>query len=223
MSASNILQSTILAVSLIAVSGFAYAHGNSDKSHVDETHALSGFDKIEIGGVYELDVKVGGDFSVETSGHAKEVEGMKVFVDGDTLRIKHKKNSFRNKMKSKNGVVVTISMPELNGVEIGGVGSGSISGIDSDRLSVEVGGVGELEISGKCKSLEIEVAGVGELDAEDLKCENVDVQLAGVGEIDVYASKSVDVEAAGVGEVNVYGNPKDVSKSKTFLSEINIR
>jgi hypothetical protein len=223
MTLSHVFQSTILAMGIIAVPYSAYAHGSSSKSHVDETHAVRNFDKIEIGGVYELDVKVGGEFSVETSGHAKEVEGMKVYVDGNTLVIEHKKNNFRNRMKSKNGVVVTISMPELNAVEIGGVGTGNISGIDSERLTLEIGGVGEMDISGKCKSLEIEVAGVGELDARDLECEDVEVELAGVGEIDVYASKSVDVEAAGVGEVNVYGNPKDVSKSKTFLSEINIR
>lgn len=223
MTASNILKIAIVTTGIIAVPWAAMAHGKKDKAHVDQTHDVRGFDELSVGGVYELDVKVGSDFSVKTSGHAKEVEGMEVFVEDGALRIEHKKKSFTKRMRNKNGVIVTISMPELNGVEIGGVGSGSISGIDSDRLELEIGGVGELELSGTCRELEIEVAGVGELDARDLKCEDVEVELAGVGEVDVYASESVDVEAAGVGEVNVYGKPKDVSKSKTFLSEVNIR
>lgn len=218
---------TILAAfavtAMIAAPLTAAAHGKKNKDHIDETHNVSGFDKIEVGGVYELDVQVGGEFSVETSGHENEVEDMKVEVDGDTLKVGHKnKKLFRNH-GNKNGVIIKITMPSITGIAIGGVGEGSISGIDADQLDVEIGGVGGLEFSGKCKTLNIEVGGVGELDARDLKCESADVQLAGVGEIDIYASHSVDIQTAGVGEVNVYGNPEHVEKNKSFLSEVNIK
>lgn len=201
----------------------AMAHGKGSKNHIDETHDVSGFDKLEIGGVYELTVKVGKEFSVRTSGHEKEVEDMKINVDGDTLVVGHKKKMMRNFKGSKNGIQIDITMPALNSIAIGGVAEGDISGIDADRLEVQIGGVGGLEFSGKCKTLEIEVGGVGEVDARDLKCESADVQLAGVGEIDVYARHSIDVQTAGVGEVNVYGKPKHVEKSKGFLSEVNIK
>ena len=223
MTNSKLLLAGLAVAGLIAAPLSAMAHGKGDKEHIDQSHDVSGFDRIEIGGVYELDVRVGEKFSVETSGHEKEVESMKISVDGDTLSVGHKKKTFRGNFGSKNGVQIKITMPELNAISIGGVGEGKISGINADRLEVEVGGVGELEFSGTCKTLDIEVGGVGELDARDLKCENVEVQLAGVGEIDIYASHSVDISTAGVGEVNVYGNPKHVEKNKSFLSEVNIK
>lgn len=214
----------ILAIATIAtVPVTAMAHGKGSKDHIDETHNVSGFDKLEIGGVYELNVKVGDGFSVRTSGHEKEVADMKIEVDGDTLVVGHKKKMMRNFKGSKNGIQIDITMPALNAIAIGGVAEGEFSGIDADQLDVQIGGVGGLQFSGKCKSLDIEVGGVGEVDARDLRCEYADVQLAGVGEIDLYASDSVDVQTAGVGEVNVYGKPKNVSKSKSFLSEVNIK
>lgn len=207
---------------MIAAPLTASAHGKRDKDHIDQTHDVSGFDRIEIGGVYELDVQVGGKFSVETSGHEKEVEDMRIFVEDGALIVKHKKKTIR-KRGSQNGVIIKITMPEITGISIGGVADGKISGIDADRFEVQIGGVGGLDLSGKCKSLDIEVGGVSELDARDLKCESAEVQLGGVGEVDVYASHSVDIQTGGVAEVNVYGNPKHVEKNKNFLSEVNIK
>ena len=212
----------VVATAMITASVTASAHGEKNKNHIDQTHNVSGFDKIEIGGVYELDVRVGGEFSVETSGHDKEAEGMKIYVEGDTLIVKQKK-SFMKWSGNQNGITIKISMPKIEGIAIGGVGEGSIRGINADHLQVEIGGVGGLDFSGKCKTLKIKVGGVGELNARDLKCESADVQLAGVGEIDIYASHSVDIQTAGVGEVNVYGNPEHVEKNKSFLSEVNIK
>lgn len=212
-----------VSTAMIAVPLTAYAHGKKSKDHIDQTHDVSGFDSLEIGGVYELDVQVGKKFSVTTSGHENEVDDMKIEVVGDTLRVGHKKNRKRNWSGNKNGIQIQITMPELNAISVGGVADGKIYGVDANRLEIEIGGVGGFDISGKCKNLDIEVAGVGEFDARDLKCETADVQLAGVGEIDIYASHSVDVQTAGVGEVNVYGSPKHVEKSKSFLSEVNIK
>ncbi|NNC36401.1 MAG: DUF2807 domain-containing protein [Acidimicrobiales bacterium] len=211
----------ILAIATVPVT--AMAHGKGDKKHINETHDVSGFDKLEIGGVYDLDVTVGEKFSVRTSGHENEVTAMTIKVEGDTLVVGRKKKAFRNFKRNQNGIEINITMPALSEVAIGGVADGKISGIDADHLQVQIGGVGGIEFSGKCKTLDIEVGGVGELDARDLKCESAEVQLAGVGEIDLYASHSVDVQTAGVGEVNVYGNPDHVAKSKSFLSEVNIK
>jgi hypothetical protein len=221
MTRSNIFITTVLALGAIAIPLAASAHGKDSQKHVDESYDFKGFENLDIGGVYELDVQVGEKFALSTSGHEKEVENMKIYVDGDTLRVENKNKKWR--MRNQKGIIIRISMPTLRSVDIGGVGTGEISGIDSERLDLDIGGVGELTLSGTCGLVEIDVAGVGELDARNLKCEDAEVDLAGVGEISVHASNSVDVSAAGVGEVDVYGNPEKVHKNKTFLSEVNIK
>jgi len=216
------LTASVMAIGLIAGSSIVSAHEVDDKNRISENYDLSGFDNLEIGGVFELDVIVGDSFSVEASGSEDEMENIKVFVEGDTLRIENKKKRWRNN-KNRHGVDIKISMPSLSAIAIGGVGEVDITGISGGDLDVEVGGVGEITINGNCKNLDIDIAGVGEMNAKALECEHADIDLAGVGEINVYASQSVDVSAMGVGEVNVYGNPEQVDKNKSFLSQVNIK
>ena len=217
--------STLVGIAALACATTALAHdGEHDGDHdrrddIKETHALSDFDNIEIVGVYELDVKVGPEFYVHTSGAAKDVENLKVYVRGDTLVLDNEKK----KMKKRSSVLVTITMPSLTGLDIVGVGTGDISGVKADDFTLEVSGVGEMDIEGTCGSLRAEVSGVGDFSTADLKCENVKADLSGVGQFTVYASESADVSAMGIGEIVVLGNPKSIKKDSNLMSKIRIK
>lgn len=219
------------ATALILMSvGPATAHEVDDKNRVEETHNITDFTKIRITGVYELDVQVGEDFSVFTSGKHKDVEHMKVYLKGSTLVLaqdedKRNKNIKWNGRKNKNnsGIRAVITLPTLKGLDITGIGAGEVKGIESERFEIEAAGISDMELSGTCGTLDVDMAGLGEIRAEDLKCEDVDVDLAGMGEITVYASKSVEADAAGMGKIEVYGNPKDVEKSKSFMASVKIK
>lgn len=214
---------TILTVGAIAATTNAFAHDDDrDRSKdIQEIHDVTGFDNIEIVGVYELDVKVGGDFYVHTSGDAKEVEGLKVYVRGDTLVLDYDKK--KKKVKNRKSVLVTITLPALTGLDITGVGTGDVSGVKADSFTLDVSGVGEMDIAGTCGSLRADVSGVGDFSTADLKCEDVKADLSGVGQFTVYASESADVSAMGIGEIVVLGNPKTINKDSGFLSKIRIR
>ncbi|WP_371397482.1 head GIN domain-containing protein [Fretibacter rubidus] len=214
---------TALTVGAIAATTTAFAHDdNRDRSNdIQEIHDVTGFDNIEIVGVYELDVKVGPEFYVHTSGAAKEVENLKVFVRGDTLVLDNEKR--KKKMNKQHGVLVTITMPSLNGLDIVGVGTGDISGVKADDFTLNVSGVGEMDIAGTCGSLRAEVSGVGDFSTADLKCKDVKADLSGVGQFTVYASESADVSAMGIGEIVVLGNPKSIEKNSNFMSKIRIK
>jgi len=211
-----------LATGFLFIPAAILAHEIDEKNRVTESYDLSGFDNLDVGGVFQLDVTVGGNYSVQASGSEKEMDNLEVYVEGDALRIENKTKSWRKK-RNRHGVDITITMPSLAGIDIGGVGEVEISGISGGDLDIDIGGVGEISISGNCDKLDVDIAGVGEMNARELECEDADISLAGVGEITVYASKSVDVSAMGVGEVNVYGKPEKVDKNKSFLSQINIK
>ena len=209
-----------IAVSFALVPALAFAHGKKDKSHQTETYNLSGFEEISVSGAYDLDVTVGEAFSITVSGHAEEMENLKVEVKNGELHLGKVKNK---RMKNTNGVQAKITMPRLSAMSVAGVAEGTVTGIDAEDFELDIAGVGELRLSGTCQHLEADIAGVGEIKARDFKCEDVHVSLAGVGEAEVYASKSVDVSAMGVGEVNVWGKPEDVTKNKGFMSKVNIK
>ncbi len=223
------LSVALLAVStpIVLMSQIANAHevkASTDKeARISEVYDLKGFDKISITGVYDLDVKVGAPYSLEVSGPKSEMEAVEITLkDGTLILGKKDENNKTYNRNSRKGMVAQINLPSLNSLQIAGVGTGEIQGVEADAFTLEIGGVGELSISGSCKFLQADIAGVGEINTKDLRCKTAEINLAGVGEMTAYASETVDVSAAGVGSVKVYGGPKDVSKSKTFLSSVKI-
>lgn len=225
---TKLLKATGATVLTTLLASLATAHEVNDKNRVEETHNISDFNKIRVTGIYELDVQVGEDFSVFTSGKHKDVERMKVYLKGSTLILaqdedRDKNINWNGRKKNNSGIKAIITLPTLKALDITGIGAGEIKGIESDRLDIEVAGISDMELQGTCGALDVEMAGLGELRAEELKCENVDVDLAGMGEISVYASKSVEADAAGMGSIDVYGNPEDVEKSKSFMASVKIK
>lgn len=213
----------LLTVSTLAFAAFAQAHDSDEhgpkKGDVEQTHALSDFDAIEVRGVYRLNVTAGEDYKVFTSGPPKEVEHMKVYVEDGVLVLDQNR---KNKLKNRKGIWADISLPSLYGLNIKGVGTGHIAGVDSDNIELDVSGVGEFSIKGTCGHLDTNMRGVGELNARGLECEHADVNLKGVGEVSLFASESVDITSKGIGEVNVYGKPKKIEKSKGLMSGVTV-
>ena len=208
----------ILLVSAIAFGGMTVANAhdedNDSKDRITRTYDLTGFDAIDISGVYDVEVSVGKDFSIRLEGREKEMEYAEVELDGNTLELgkrKRKKSwSFNNTTKSINAY---ITMPDLNELNVSGVTDADITGVDAGSFDLHVSGVADVNISGRCGSLDAHISGVSDVDAEGLVCEHGDVSLSGVGDMDVYTSKSIDVSVHGVGSVTVHGKPESVEKS----------
>lgn len=217
----------ILTVSAIALSSAAASahdddHDGPKAGDIQETHQLSDFDAVDVRGVYRLNIVVGDDYKVFTSGQPKEVEHMRVYVKNGVLVLDQDKDDKRKNRNSNDGVWVDIALPEMSALSISGVGTGDVTGVKAERFEMDVSGVGELEINGTCGRLETSMRGVGEIDARGLECKRAEVNLKGVGEVSLFASESVDVTAKGIGQVNVYGKPKKVEKSKGFMSGVTI-
>lgn len=202
--------------------GAAAAHADDDDI-VTQTLDLTGFDRIEIAGVYEMDVRVGPDFSIEISGPDYEMERVQASVSNGVLELdmKDRRRGRRHRGK-RDGVEARITLPLLRGLDVSGVVDGDVSGIDTDAFDVNISGVGDVELTGECGSLDARLSGVGDLDAQGLECNNVSVRVSGVGDADVYARDSVDARVSGMGDIDVYGSPENVKKSNSMFADITI-
>lgn len=193
----------------------------------DKTMAVEAadFDRISVGGVFELDVTVGGDYAVTLSGKEADLARTTAVVEGGRLTLDTADRDETGKRKLiKHGVTARIVLPALTAIDAAGVVDGEVSGINAENFDASVSGVGELKLQGECVTLDADVSGVGELDAEDLECRNVTVDVSGVGSATVYASQSVDAEIAGIGKIRVEGSPANVSKSQSSpLGRISVR
>lgn len=187
------------------------------------TLQVQDFSAIEISGAYELEVRVGGDYSVVLSGHEDELNRAEVNVREGALQLGSKKRMHRDKDRhDHDGLRAVVSMPALDKLSVSGVVDATVEGVDAGLFKVNLSGVGEVDISGRCKRIDARVSGVGELDAKGLECSEADVALSGMGEAAVFARDWAKAEVSGMGEINVYGSPKKIEKRGGFFSEINV-
>ncbi len=207
-------------VMALFAAGAAFAH---DEETVTQKLELSGFDAITIAGVYELDVRVGSDFSVELSGPAYEMDRVDASVKNGALVLDQRKRiKGEKKHNHRDGVEAVITMPTLTVVKISGVVDGHISDVDADNFTVKISGVGDLVIDGECGALDANLSGVGDLDARNLECSAADVKVSGVGSAVVFASDEVDAKVSGMGDIDVYGSPEKVRKNKSMFADISV-
>jgi hypothetical protein len=183
---------------------------------------LVGFDRIEVAGVYDLDVEVGPDFSVKLSGSEEEMQRVSARVE-DGVLILERDDEHKLKLRRKMGVDANVTLPALSGLSVSGVVDGEISGVNSEAFEIDISGVADVNVSGECGTLTAQVSGVGDLSAQGLKCRAVDVDVSGVGDADVYASEEVDATISGIGDIDIYGSPKSVKKDSGMFASITVK
>jgi hypothetical protein len=224
------------AAAAAALAGCTGARSESGGPTVQRSYQVGGFERIEVAGPYEVDVRTGSDPSVQASGPEKTVERMIVEVDGDTLKIHSRKRRSLNFGWSNDHVVrLMVTVPALRGAEIAGSGGinvdrvtgdsfeGAVAGsgdlqvgqVDVQRLSMGIAGSGEIRAgTGRARRVEYEIAGSGDIDAGALAAEEAQVSIAGSGNVRANATRAASVDIAGSGDVQLTGGAKcQVSKA----------
>ena len=201
----------------VAGAGFA-----GDKNSVTKTYALSGFERIDIAGVYDLDVRVGPDFSITLTGHQKEMERVEASVREGVLYLTRADGKRRWGVGDDQEIEAEITLPSLNSLDVSGVVAGSIEGVDAEQFNIDLSGVGNISLEGECGVLYADVSGVGDLEAEELECASVFVEVSGVGSASVYARDKVSADVSGMGDIDVYGSPDDVSADSGMFADITV-
>lgn len=199
---------------------------HDQKREIVETHDFEDFDQIEVLGVYELDIRLGDEFSIRTEATRDEAETLKIRQKGSLLILDNERSNTKEwGQNNRNSAILTVvTMPKLVDLEIQGVATGRVEAFDGGRVDVDIEGVvGDLELSGRCDMLSVDMAGVGQLDAEDLICEEVDADLEGVGEMVVHATRKVRASADGIGKISVHGDPKDRDVDDSFMAKVRFK
>ena len=92
---------SMIAASILAVS-VAGAATAKDKGTITKTLDLKGFEKIDVAGVYDLDIRVGPDFSIELSGPDYEMNRVESSVERGVLRLDQREASRSEKKRWHN-------------------------------------------------------------------------------------------------------------------------
>lgn len=182
------------------------------------TFDLDTFDKIGIGGAFDLHVSFGDQQKVEVTIDDNLWDNLEIDVKNKELELDWDKSC------SPDGdCKVEITVRNLAEVSIHGAADVDINDFDGDFFGYYLSGAGDLEMNGKVDKLEIKVSGAGSADTKDLKAKHVNISVSGAGEATVYASESIKARVSGVGEVKYYGDPEDKDTRVSGIGSIKSR
>jgi hypothetical protein len=230
----------IAVVGAAAFAGCAQASGESGGPTGQRSFAVAGFERIEVAGPYDVEVRTGSAPSVQAQGAEEALERMVVEVRGDELRIHPRREkrwgiNFGSGWNKHGKVRLTVTVPRLTGAQIAGSGNMRIDRIQGERfdggiagsgnlnlgavevgdLKLDIAGSGEVRAGpGRARRAEFDIAGSGDVDAGGIVTETTAVSIAGSGNVRAHATRTADVEIAGSGDVELSGGARcNVSKA----------
>lgn len=190
----------------------------------EKTIAVSGFNKIEAGESFKIDIQKAANFSLKASGCSDDLEDLLLTVDDNNiLHIRYK--DFR---RSRYQVKMTITLPYLVAVNLSGVAKANIDGFagqsssirtvlsgNSEAIlngtgintSIELSGTSRLTLKGSTLSLYGNISGDARLFSYELSATEVDIATSGTAKGYVYPQQEFYVIASGESRVYYKGNP----------------
>lgn len=192
---------------------------------------VTAFQRVAASGSEDVTVITGKTPTVTAVGPQERLDRLDIRVEGDTLKIGHKKGSWSN--WGRESVKITVTMPALFGASLAGsgdftadggsgpafkvslAGSGDVrvSRIDSPSVTLSTAGSGDIAASGKCGALKVSIAGSGDMDLVGLKCADADIGISGSGDVTTFATGTANVRISGSGDVKVSGGAKCQSRT----------
>lgn len=221
----------VLLAASTAVSGCGRVHAEDGGPTVSRNYQVGNFQKIEIAGPYDIEVRTGGNPGVSARGSEKLLGRTVVEVKGDKLVIYPQKQGgwFHVGWHSAGKAHFTVTVPSLSGATIAGSGDIRVDKVRGDSFDGAVAGSGGLNVaaldvkslklsiagsggvkagSGRTASAKYDIAGSGDIDAGAVSANDAKVSIAGSGSVRAHATGTADVSIMGSGDVEVGGGAR---------------
>jgi hypothetical protein len=208
----------------------------------EEVRRVDSFDKLSVGGSYDVFVAQGNEESVKLVGDADLIAEIVTEVAGGTLKIHKKRSKGWNWDNGKrltiyvtfkqltaitnsgsNNVVVTTKI-KAESFAVSNSGSGDLEmSLDAERLTLSISGSSDVKLSGMVGSQEIAISGSGDVEALELQSRTASVSISGSGNVALWVSDELDGRVSGSGDIRYRGTPRQQVKisGSGSLSQVN--
>ena len=183
-----------------------------------EQRNVSDFSKVDAGGVFQVEIVAGKEYSVEVQADDNLLPLIRTEVRGGTLQISSEK-----RFNTRNDIKVRITAPNIEGIEASGASKVNASAIKGESLDIDTSGASKVSIAGETRQLNIQVSGASTIDASNLNAVDADVDASGASKVSVNATGNLKAEASGASSVNYSGSPANVEKRTSGASRVNQR
>jgi hypothetical protein len=180
-----------------------------------EKRDISGFNGVDVGGVFQVEMVAQKDYSVEVTADDNIVPMVKTCVSNGILKIQSD-----GRFSNSNPIRVRISAPNIESIRAAGASKVTVSELKNSSVDVDTSGASRVSLSGETSNLTIEVSGASHIDAAALRAENADVDASGASNISVFATNRLSADASGASRISYTGSPASVEKKASGASKI---
>lgn len=197
----------ILFLVAIMLSGCRYGRGVRGNGHITEKEFnVPEFDRIDLGGIYSVDISIGGTQSIVVKAEENLMKYLVVKVRNHRLILDTKRN-----ISPRKGIKVVIVTKALHGIQASGASYVEATDIKTDVLNLGISGASKIEISGKANELSLDVSGAGNLYAKKFICQNITADISGAAHAIVNATDKLYADISGAASLSYYGEPKNIN------------
>lgn len=182
---------------------------------VSEKRDLSGFNGVDVGGVFKVDITAQKDFSVSIEADDNLLPFIKTEVRDGILKI-----STDGRIKTSNSLRVHISAPDISDLNASGASNVTLTGVKNSSLSVDSSGASKIEVGGETSNLTVDVSGASKIQADDLKTVDANIDASGASSVYVNVSGVLKSDASGASRVTYGGSPTNVQKKTSGASRV---
>lgn len=187
-----------------------------------ETRRITGYDRIEIGGEFDVTVTQGGAPSLTLTGDDNLLPLVRTEVQDGTLIVEEEED-----FHSSEGIEIAISAPSLRGISASGSSEVRVTGVRASEfqasvsgssemaaegafgdLAASVSGSGEIWMKGTAETIDASVSGSGEMDLSGVPARSANVRVSGSGDVHVFVTEALNASVSGSGDVLYGGNPR---------------
>ncbi|UOR06285.1 DUF2807 domain-containing protein [Hymenobacter aerilatus] len=207
------------------------------------TYSFNDFRTIQANGAYRVLVRQGSEFKVEAAGEDRDLRDLQISTNGNELLIRHHERGFWSNWKgNRNPVLVRVTMPAIDKLELNGACQADVAGfnearnlnveqngacaatlaVNATRLSLDLSGACQTTLRGQANDLVVDGSGACQVDALGLTARTANFDLSGASNAKARVQESLKVDLSGASEVKYAGNPsrisKDVSRGSSLVA-----
>jgi hypothetical protein len=176
---------------------------------VTEERTVADFDRIDVGGSWEVTVEVGGEKRVEVEADDNLIGYVQTRVENGSLKVTTSKGNF----SFRSGPELRVTVPSLSGITLAGSSEARVTGVQAEHFEAHVAGSADLTVSGRADDLTASVSGSGTLSLFGLEARNATVTVSGSGDANIVALESLNANVSGSGDVRYRGDPPRTNTS----------
>jgi hypothetical protein len=180
-----------------------------------EVRDLKGFQAVDVGGVFQVEITAQKDFAVEIEADDNLMGLIRTEIRDGVLHIETEK-----KISTRNPIRVRISAPDIDRLDVSGAAKVTVDNLKNSSITVGSSGASRILLGGESSKLNIDVSGATKVDAENLRAGSATVEASGACRVSVNVTEEIMANASGASKITYTGSPKNIIERASGASSV---